>query len=966
MRGLRPSTDWVAVIPALANALCLVYYLNPFGTHAVEGWGRAFGPAALAGISIGARTKLFQCIAMAYPLVFLLIWVLSSQWTRRAAQASRLIANLDIVFLPTIVASYLSRFLDASGASLSNSWTVCGCVVANLAIVAIDSFSADEKPSDRDYLLLVVCMYLWALTLKLVFQNVGALARLMPLCIPLAGLGVTLAYVLCFRAGSSRGLRRRILGAVATSCVMPAAVVLASEALYVLNAHGMLVRDHRLVTFVASAVATLLLIAIKWVRTIDDTRGGTPYSFWLPIVCLALVVAATQYEYEVDYHQYSTLFELGNRTVVMDTITTGSLPVVDYFSAHALRDVLTPLLSQLVTNDPLWAIADLYGELTTAVSIIVFYAFLKELFEEHWAACVAVLFPFMVTGLYWSSLCFLGVLGALRLLKNPNWPNYLLFWVLTAFGAFYQYDFGISIGVACIVVLFLVSLGKRTNVTPTRLVGAGVAVGLALLAIAFARCLIAHIPPVDRLREWLSVTLGSSEIWATESFGDATVAGVTVAYSFVPAASLIMAAYVLFNRNATKDMPRLFLVLTLALAYYLFIPRILVYHNYAVCKGKTGVLLNYFPLLVLAFSLALQKRTADDRSARTLGAPLGSWFLAILLCSATVTGIYPQASSSVANAANEAATKVVPPADASTIHGKGRITLSAETQELCDSFEHFFSLLLEDDETFFDFSNITGLYALTGRERPTYVGELPGLLTNQYSQECCIRELAQKNPPIAVVSANDGALTASAEGIPHNARYYLLAEYLYDNYRPLVMNGDFALWCLKDRYTAYQAVLNADSDAYELIDYGYDRMTREDGAYVAGLADAHDYSLGEVPYLWANEDTSHAVEGAVSCEAQQRSDGLFSLGLTEKTSGKPSYLLIECDCPEPSSMTAIVSAADNEASCTRYAFSLHEGSHTYLIRVSSDYNWWAYGADTIALEVPSGASVTRVAVLEGD
>ena len=57
------------------------------------------------------------------------------------------------------------------------------------------------------------------------------------------------------------------------------------------------------------------------------------------------------YQYVWNYSGFANLYELGNGTVAMDTIMYGKLPIVDYFSAHALGDVWTKILYCVIHND---------------------------------------------------------------------------------------------------------------------------------------------------------------------------------------------------------------------------------------------------------------------------------------------------------------------------------------------------------------------------------------------------------------------------------------------------------------------------------------------------------------------------------------------------------------------------------------------------------------------------------------
>ena len=43
-------------------------------------------------------------------------------------------------------------------------------------------------------------------------------------------------------------------------------------------------------------------------------------------------------------------------------------------------------------------------------------------------------------------------------------------------------------------------------------------------------------------------------------------------------------------------------------------------------------------------------------------------------------------------------------------------------------------------------------------------------------------------------------LEIEIDGIANNTRYYKVAEYIYQNYRPLCRVDNIAIWCSKERY----------------------------------------------------------------------------------------------------------------------------------------------------------------------
>ena len=146
---------------------------------------------------------------------------------------------------------------------------------------------------------------------------------------------------------------------------------------------------------------------------------------------------------------------------------------------------------------------------------------------------------------------------------------------------------------------------------------------------------------------------------------------------------------------------------------------------------------------------------------------------------------------------------------------------SDETKSMVEGFREVFDVLLEEDQTFIDFANLTALYYLTNRVRPCYVGQSPSLLTTETSQKYYINEIEEYDCPLAVIGTVNQSYFQSMAGVPHNIRYYKIAEYIYSNFRPLVKWDEFAIWCKKDVYDDYYEALSGivnSNNGYEYID----------------------------------------------------------------------------------------------------------------------------------------------------
>lgn len=139
------------------------------------------------------------------------------------------------------------------------------------------------------------------------------------------------------------------------------------------------------------------------------------------------------------------------------------------------------------------------------------------------------------------------------------------------------------------------------------------------------------------------------------------------------------------------------------------------------------------------------------------------------------------------------------------IHDDKKIERTIITEDMKKTYEYIVNeikFLLKDNETFVDFTNQTLLYSLSGKYNPVYVNQSPGFLSGELSQKLFIDEIkkSEKKAVIALLPANEKLpLGLSLDGVMNSFRYYLVAEYLYKNYEPLEIVGDYAIWVKKEK-----------------------------------------------------------------------------------------------------------------------------------------------------------------------
>lgn len=388
-------------------------------------------------------------------------------------------------------------------------------------------------------------------------------------------------------------------------------------------------------------------------------------------------------------------------------------------------------------------------------------------------------------------------------------------------------------------------------------------------------------------------------------------------------------------------------------------------------SGKGGVLLNFIHYTISFF--VLYELTLIEKSyVKKVFSWLCVFSLMILGEGAFVTGTLPTLNFTLYAGSSISSENIKLSDDMSGIKGQKRIVCDTQTSELVDSFQRIFDALLEKDETFLDFANITSLYSLTGKQRPFYVGQSPSLLTDLYSQKCFINEISRHKVPLAVLGTTDVAFTQQMILVPHNIRYYTVAEYIYSNFRPLVLAGDFAIWCEKENYDEFKCILEKNNfiqKGYEFIDYGYDVFSSTLNENKNIYYPYHQYDLGMLPYIWANNDKYHSINNEKLMEVELSPANIYKFeGSQSVDNSNGNYIVFECTNFQEQNISMSVAFMDskNEGIKYEYDYTVIPGVSNYMIRVSQDYFWNVYNIDNIIFTSNSNYSVGKVWVLKGD
>jgi hypothetical protein len=647
---------------------------------------------------------------------------------------------------------------------------------------------------------------------------------------------------------------------------------------------------------------------------------------------------------------FPNIFEDANAGVLIsDFFNSGAVPLIEHYGGHMMSEVWSGLLYGVLNNDFRWAaFAPFYAYLNWVLVILLFFYFLKNLYDDETALCISLFFPYFPLVWYWG-MGLLVFFAAMAFVKNSSCFRSFVFWLSVFWCALYRLDLGFSFALAgtAALVLYILSAKKwgllKTLFLPLLVLGA------VLFAAGSLICTLKGISVISRIREFLAISL-SNENWAYTSVGT-DVYQLLLAYLLTPFLMIPVLIGTLRTILRSPDescrRKRLFLLM-LVLAYFVNFQRSLVRHSVLEYNAR---ILYWDAFAVLLFLISKVRAYKKFFTAVSLLLLVSTYSLYRFY----VTPLDLDAGSGYLTVGMERIRNA---------KDSERVAFSDEFVKTVEPFQRVVETLLENGETFVDFINRSLLYPVLNRRSPVYAAQSPAHLSGEYAQECFVRQI--RGVPIVLMPADGRFLTL--DSVSNFDRYYKAVEYIYQHYVPLCKYDDlFTVWCLPGRLEEYRAklepLIGSTPCSYINGDYG----TAENSV---GVLHIHD--LLHLPRIWAEHDERNAADGAVLSELKE-TPPLWLIGSPQEIDRQNgNYLQITADYDgsggEYKSINLFLGTLEGRQFFAKSFFhvTLRKGAHNYLIRVSSDYAWYSQLINAVYIQDRTALSAVTMKILAGD
>ncbi len=654
----------------------------------------------------------------------------------------------------------------------------------------------------------------------------------------------------------------------------------------------------------------------------------------LSIFVLGIIVFST---YHIQQTLRNDLFEIANSSnAMMSIFQYGKFPVADFLPTHLLSDFVLPVIYTVFngydTNFSYMAYEFLFA---SAYYFIIFKIVLRLSQNIYFALLSILFFPFF-NAVFWGISSFpilLLPLAIYRLFLNRNFKSWLLLAILSVALIGWKPDVAILGIYGMIAGIILVWANKSSEMHWKKaLIAFGATYGTLLLALVLLQVAF-HFPVTKGISYTLGFFASSPQGRGLPVFAyqlDRIFYLQHVIYPIIIAIVLMFALRKFKRLNQWNAMQIISIVL-FSIFYFANIQRGLTRHSFA---ERHDGFISSFAILSISLGFFLFK---IKREYQLIGFLVCMSFLAIMFK-------FPsEASADMLYEKHQ--TKLKSEFVYSKHEKLQRVQLNADYYKNNVTEIQSFMKEIPAGKTFYDFSNTPALYYLTNREMPIYfIHSLA--VTSESLQDIEVENLKEKSIPYLIFSHVPETYWDKTDGIHNAFRFYKISEYLYQNYSPHKTVGGYSIWKANDQE------INWESD-------NFPKDTISDTPRV--------FDLKYLPWIWAkydqklSETSINKLKITESEGKEMRMDADF-----DKQSG--NYVLVEIENPNRRKGKAKLKIFETWEQIGEFQFLIpgEEENERFVVRVSSQWNWYHRDINRIILDAPEGFKVKNIALLKAD
>lgn len=973
-------------------AVMIALQFNPMADerNRVVHFKRLIGAGIIQNVDVARRTSNFSCWFILFIISFVIIYLLAGYFlTKKYSKEEEkviqflnhflVIANIDVVLL------CINYFQNEAGESRVFQYSanlILGIVCA--ALIYVLARFGRFITSERYFMLFIVAFSMGYGITAMMNQrwDSGKLLYVVQMtlfCITVIGYWLVKKFLKLIPEDSAFKMF------VIISSFLPLITSFYIELIHILNQWGVYVVRVRRYYMLAVGLVILIAIAFSGLACKKQRTLTNWKRIAYPVLIFGVSCLAVQVPLEAQYG--AEMYESANYSVLIsDFLNYGTVPLVEHYGGHMMTGVWEGLIYAVLNHDRNGAILSPYMVYITPVLAVLFFYLVKNLWDEDMAFMTVMFLPFYDSWSYYG-LGMLVCLAVMAFTKQNTYLRAVVIWLAVIWCALYRLDLGAAFGVAAILALLIYVLqNKKWKAAQQLAITLGVC-GISGILLWCIICMKKGINAYDRLKEFLLISFSNGN-WAYDNIGSVGNMAYFWCYLFIPFLCAVCLVFTVFSGKIKKNVSlnQWMILLIMGFSYFTNYSRGLVRHSLA--ETSTLIVIIWSGYIFLAAFFSCFKKNKRVFIITFMGIVVSSSLLmwnanfeekSLLDKEVAVTGKF---TDSWKFAVSEEKQQTY----WQELEEKGmpaeRVQWTEDLEEQVKPYRIILGTLLKEDETFIDFMNKTFLYSALNRRNPVYVSQSPMQLSGEEAQELFIKEIEGVPLVLMPLENNEYDRSDSLDGIPNTYRYYKVSEYIYQNYVPLCRyTNKFAIWCLPQRFDEMNRKLaelmddHTDQTLAEIvesiytIDYGYDGPSQNEDDSYTYLGVFHSIPISYLPEIWADCDEKEASGNPIVARMSEKEENVFCMNEEFQTDSRGNYLLlhITSNCEMESTIVKIGKYENGVFDERyRYLFTVSEGTHDYLIRVSTDYYWYAEALNAVCIQSDAELSDMSMCILEGD
>lgn len=732
--------------------------------------------------------------------------------------------------------------------------------------------------------------------------------------------------------------RNRVTTSILPVYIFPVSIPLTNELQYTLS--QWIVISPRVLSIGVLFCLGLICLALFKIQECKGISIFDPQSvidnFSFPTILAALSIY-TNYVAGGNFGQVEAggnIFEFGlTSAVVQQFFDFGKIPFVNIVSAHGFMDVYYEIFYSLLNGyQPIDCF--LWFWITAILIMLAGYFFFRELTDGPIAFLLMIFLPLYGILTLNNFIILIAGLFFIRFWRDPQLKNYIILLIAIVFCFIWRAEAGVSAGLAFLLIAAVLYFKILKN-SPTQIwktysgyifVTAGISGICAGLYLAL--CLLTRTAPATAIQSVIQLYIVNDPVGTYAGLFTTYNAQVALEYAIFPLFGLGLVLIFIWIALTRKDYltPSLILIAFIAIATLFLSQRGVQRHSLI-----EGFATYYFPLLACSVSLIW------FRSRKILSII----FLILILGAGSFIAQYPLTPVQKDLTGNFF--------DFQTWeHHEPRIILQESDMDGLDHLTNYLNSTLQPNETYFDMSNLLLPYTLL---RKDYVPEGVQNLeqAGEWYQNDTIQRLEQNKNQMPIVVTGGWQI----DNVPNEMRTYRIAEYVYQNYRPIGHIDTFDIWLRDD----------LDSEKYV-----------NSPLLVQDKSINRNFDLKQLPYIWGTYDTMNPVSNQpvqnVLFNGEMQVDSNTPAVFTnispdlDKTSG--NYILVNLKSSTAAEIQMRYGNSTGTPALMQFETLPSNEPQNYLIRVSAQWDWYSDQVSYVRLTSDVPVTLNKCEILKGD